>query len=162
MSQFPDIGKCEAVVLIIEVTLVNDNYYTHNINSLTSKVRLRPRLNWNPWPSRERVTNNRWFREIWTCNFKAVWGHYDLRSLTFEKEWTNMILLRPEWPQTTSKLQVQNWKGVTIFTGFQLDRTVAFVSGPILILRTYSESWQNPRSIAALHVYIEFIQVGIL
>ena len=35
---FPGIGEFDAIVLIMEVTLVNDYHYAHNMISLTSKV----------------------------------------------------------------------------------------------------------------------------
>ena len=38
MSQFPGFGEFEAIVLFMEVTMVNDSHNAHNMMSLTSKV----------------------------------------------------------------------------------------------------------------------------
>ena len=38
MSQFPDIGEFGGIVLIMDVTLVNDDHYAYNIISLSSKA----------------------------------------------------------------------------------------------------------------------------
>ena len=38
MNQFPNIGEFGAIVLIMEVTLINDDHYAHNIISLYSKA----------------------------------------------------------------------------------------------------------------------------
>ena len=156
ISEFLNTGDFEAIILIIEVTLLSDYHYAPNIISLTSKVTWGQRLQCKIhvyWSKIRPMT--KWHLSSLKCqNVISIWNFNDNKQI-----WDFRDHIDHKQPRN---LKFKFGWARPISTESCLDESVDFNSHHSILIFKIPESWQNFRSIAVLHVYVVITQVEII